>query len=120
MDRDLASVGQDGELLLQAGEQARAARYIALEREKQELRRERDHLMLDLAADLGPGELARRFGVEPPVITRLLDGARRRLHSVPADGDPAGAEINARRVRAGEPRWIVADAHFEALGRASG
>lgn len=120
MERDLSSVGPDGELLLEGGEQARVARYIALQREKQELRRERDHLMLHLAADLGPDELARRFGVESPVIAKLLDGARGRLNTAGGDGDGARAEISARRVRAGEPRWLVADAHYEALGRASG
>ncbi|MCW3019183.1 MAG: hypothetical protein JWN10_1491 [Solirubrobacterales bacterium] len=119
MDRDLSSRGQERELLLEEVEHARAARCIALEREKQELRRERDHLMLDLAADLGPVELARRFGVEPPVIAKLLEGARGRLNGVPVEGDHTRAEISARRIRAGEPRWVVADAHFEALGRAS-
>jgi hypothetical protein len=120
MDREVSPVGPDGELLLEGGEQARVARYIALEREKAELRRERDHVMLHLATDLGPAELARRFGVEPPVIAKLLDGARGRLNGVAAEGDHTGAEISARRGHAGEPRWVVADAHFEALGRASG
>jgi hypothetical protein len=119
MDRDVTPVGPDGELMIDGGEQARAARYIALVREKEELRRERDHVMLQLATDLGPAELARRFGVEPPVITKLLAGARARLNGVAGEGDRTGAEISARRVRRGEPRWALADAHFEALGRAS-
>lgn len=117
MDRDVSPADPQGELVLDDGEPARVARYIALEREKEELRRERDHVMLQLAGQLGPAELARRFGVEPPVITKLLDGARGRLNSVAADGDHVGGEISARRLRAGEPRWVVADAHFEALGR---
>jgi hypothetical protein len=120
MDRDLSPVGRDREQLLDGDEQARVARYIALEREKEELRRERDHMMLHLAADLGPAEMARRFGVEPPVVSKLLAGARGRLNNVPAEGDYSRAEISARRVRAREPRWVAADAHYEALGRASG
>jgi hypothetical protein len=119
MDRDLSSVGSDSEQLLEGGEQVRVARYIALEREKQELRRERDHLVLDLAADLGHGELARRFGVEAVVIAKLLDGARGRLNEAPERGDRVSTEISARRLRTGEPRWVAADAHYEALGRAS-
>ena len=95
------------------------AGHIALEREKHELRRERDHLLLDLAADLGPARLARRFGVEPPVIARLLDGARGRLNGAPAACDAGQAEISARRLRTAEPRWGSADAHYESLGRAS-
>jgi hypothetical protein len=105
--------------MVEGSEQARVARYIALEREKDELRRERDHLILDLAAKLGPAVMAQRFGVEPPVIAKLLEGARGRLNTAPAEDDHRRAEIVARRVRATEPRWVVADAHFEALGRAS-
>jgi hypothetical protein len=120
MDRDLSSVGADRGLLAEGGVQTSVASHIALEREKQELRRERDHLLLDIAADLGPAELARRFGVEPPVIARLLDGARGRLNSAPGACDAGRAEISARRLRTGEPRWGAADAHYESLGRASG
>jgi hypothetical protein len=120
MDRDLSPVGADRDLLVEGGEQTSIARQIAVEREKQELRRERDHVLLDLAADLGPAELARRFGVEPPVIARLLDGARGRLNSALGDRASRRAEISARRLRTGEPRWGAADAHYESLGRASG
>jgi hypothetical protein len=120
MDRDLSPVGADRDLLVEGGEQTSVARQIAVEREKQELRRERDHVLLDLAADLGPAELARRFGVEPPVIARLLDGARGRLNSALGDRASRRAEISARRLRTGEPRWGAADAHYESLGRASG
>ncbi len=120
MDRDVSPASPEGELAVDGGEPARVARYIALEREKQELRRERDHVMLQLAGQLGPAELARRFGVEPPVIAKLLDGARGRLNGLPAEGDHVAGEISARRVRAGERRWVAADAHFEALGRTSG
>jgi hypothetical protein len=119
MDHDLSPVGADRDLL-PGGEQTRVARSVALEREKQELRRERDHLMLSLAADLGPAELARRFGVEEPAIARLLEGVRGRLNGAPTDRDVGRAEISARRPRTDEPRWAAADAHYEALGRASG
>jgi hypothetical protein len=120
MDRDLSPVGADRDLLIDGGEQTSVARQIAVEREKQELRRERDHLLLDLATDLGPAELARRFGVEPPVIARLLDGARGRLNSALGERASQRAEISARRLHTGEPRWCAADAHYESLGRASG
>lgn len=120
MDREQSSTGRDRDVLVEGAGQARAARYLALEREKDELRRERDHLLLDLAANLGPAMLAQRFGVEPPVIAKLLEGARGRLNSAPSEDDHPRAEIIARRVRATEPRWVCADAHFEALGRASG
>ncbi len=119
MDREQSSRGEERDVLVEGSEQARVARYIALEREKDELRRERDHLILDLAASLGPAVLAQRFGVEPPVIAKLSSGARGRLNSAPAEDDHLRAEIIARRVRASETRWVVADAHFEALGRAS-
>jgi hypothetical protein len=121
MDRDLSSVGADRDLdlLIDDGVQTCVASHTALEREKQELRRERDHLLLDLAADLGPAQLARRFGVEPPVIARMLDGARGRLNSAPGERASQRAEISARRLRTGEPRWGAADAHYESLGRAS-
>jgi hypothetical protein len=119
MDHDVSSVGADRDLLIDDGEQTSVARHMAVEREKQELRRERDHVLLDLAADLGPAELARRFGVEPPVIASLLDGARGRLNSAPGERTSQPAEISVRRLRTGEPRWGAADAHYESLGRAS-
>jgi hypothetical protein len=119
MDQEQSSRHHQRDLLVEGAEPARVARYIALEREKDQLRRERDHLILDLEASLGPAVLAQRFGVEPAVIAKLLEGARGRLNSAPGEDDRLGAEIIARRVRASEPRWVVADAHFEALGRAS-
>jgi hypothetical protein len=119
MDLERSSGHQERDLLVDGAEQTRVARYLALEREKDQLRRERDHLILDLAASLGPAVLAQRFGVEPPVIAKLLEGARGRLNGTPGEEDQLAAEIVARRVHATEPRWIVADAHFEALGRAS-
>jgi hypothetical protein len=119
MSQEQSSRHHERDLLVEGAEPARVARYIALEREKDQLRRERDHLILDLEASLGPAVLAQRFGVEPSVIARLLAGARGRLNSAPGEDDHLGAEIIARRVHATEPRWVVADAHFETLGRAT-
>jgi hypothetical protein len=109
----------DNELLLDAGGQSSVARYMALERQKRELRRERDRLMLDLARDLGPTGLAERFGVTRPAIIGLLAGARERLRSAPQGRDAHGPQITAHRLRPGEGRWAEADAHYEALGRPS-
>jgi len=98
----------------------RATRHIAVERQKDELRRERDHLMLDLARELGPIALAERFGVTSSAMSRLVDEARERL-SVRATGRGSGEpEISARRLVTGEARWADADADYEALGRTSG
>lgn len=106
-------------MLLEGGEPTRAARYLALERQKQELRRERDRLMLDLARGLGPVGLAERLGVSPPAVAKLVEGARERLGSGLAERDLEAPQISARRLRNGDERWAEADAHYEALGRAS-
>ncbi|HTU78989.1 MAG TPA: hypothetical protein VMF09_09545 [Solirubrobacteraceae bacterium] len=90
------------------------AREVARERQKQELRHERDVLVLELAKDLGEQQLAQRFGVRPAVVGKLVADARERL-----DGGvyPAGAsQINARRLGSDRHRWAEADAHYEALG----
>ena len=101
MDREQFLAGAKKETFWSRAPSRRGvARYIALQREKDELRRERDHLILDLAASLGPAVLAQRFGVEPPVIAKLLEGAHARLNSTPAEDDHLRAEIVARRVRA--------------------
>jgi hypothetical protein len=91
-----------------------AARYIARERQKRELRRERDVLVLGLARGLGEQGLAERLGVRAPVIGKLLSDAQARLDagaSPPADG------FVVRRLGGGHDRWADADAHYEALGR---
>lgn len=98
------------------GERTRVARYLALEREKQELRRERDHLLLDLASSLGAAELSQRLGLTAPATARLIEGAHERLNG-PAERECPTPEISARRLRHGESRWAGADAHYEALGR---
>ncbi len=98
-----------------------AARYIARERQKKELRRERDALVVRLARDLGEQGLAESFGVARPVIGKLLADARERLAA--GGASPSAGEIVARRLttasRGGAPdreRWAEADAHYEALG----
>jgi len=97
---------------------ANASRYVARERQKDELRRERDHLVLDLARDLGEQGLAERLGVSSTVVGAILAGARERLDARAASA--AGPEIAARRLRGRRPdRWADADDLFEALGRRS-
>ena len=89
------------------------ARYIARERQKHDLRCERDAVVLALARDLGVRVLAERMDVTLTAIDRLVEGARDRL------GARASSEesmIVARRLRADPERWADADAHFEALG----
>jgi hypothetical protein len=107
------------ETRLAADRQARAAGYLAVDRETQELRRERDRLMLDLAARLGPAGLAEHMGVRPDAVTKLLARAHERLSLPPAGGDFRQPAITARRLRAGDGRWARADALYAALGRAS-
>jgi hypothetical protein len=75
------------------------ARHLAVEHQKEELRRERDRVLVSLAADGGADGLARSMGLSAEVAGRLLVGARERLG---AGGPPAvGAqpEIAARRLR---------------------
>lgn len=118
MDRSLPRAGNELDLLPAAAGEARASRHVARERQKQDLRRERDRLMVDLARELGPLGLAEHLGVAPPAMTRLLVGARERLNAARAEGGSRRVEISARRLRPGEGRWAEADAHYEALGRA--
>lgn len=119
MDRRRPHVGAESEVLLESDGRARVARYLALEREKQELRRERDHLVLDLAAGLGEAGLSQQLGLTASATTRLLEGARERLGGGAGEHDCATREINARRGHRGQSRWVAADAHYEALGRAA-
>ena len=105
--------GRDDDVHLDSREAGSVARYIARERQKHDLRRERDVVVLALARDLGARELAERMDVTHTAIDRLVEGARDRL------GAGASSEesiIVARRLRADPDRWADADAHFEALG----
>jgi hypothetical protein len=91
-----------------------AARYVIRERQKKELRRERDAIVLAVAKDLGEQGLAERLGVGQPAAAKLLAGARERLD---ATRSPAEHEIAARRLGGDRDRWAEADAHYEQLGR---
>lgn len=91
-----------------------AARHLARERQKRELRDERDRLVLDLARDLGPQGFAKQLGVAPPVIDKLLVDARSRLELKVASS--LGSPITARRLTTRADRWADADAHYARLG----
>jgi hypothetical protein len=103
--------------LLDDGEARSVARYLACERQKRELRRERDTLVLALAHDLGEPRLAERMGVAQGVIGRLVATARHSLRGSSLCGD---APIVVRRLSSDRDRWADADAHYEALGSAPG
>jgi hypothetical protein len=119
MDGTGSSTGEDGGGALRDGvAPSAAARYIARERQKEDLRRERDHLVVDLARDLGEQGLSESLGVTPRVVGDLLAGARARLEARARSA--SGPEITARRLRGGRPdRWADADDLYEALGRRS-
>ena len=90
------------------GHEARTvARYFTREREKQELRRERDVVMLRIARDLGEGTLADGLHVTPAVVDKLVAAARARLDT---------SQITARRTSANRERWADVDTYYEALG----
>jgi len=101
---------------LATGESARAARFLARERQKDEIRRERDQMLVAIAGDLGADGFARRLGTDPAVTHALLDNARRRLAD--AEARSAVSEIRASRRRVPDhDRWADADRQYEALGR---
>ncbi len=82
------------------------------ERQKRELRRERDRLVLDLAASLGADGLARSLGTTPATAETLVLRAQARVSARPR-------RISAARLSADRERWAEADRHFEALGRSA-
>jgi hypothetical protein len=95
------------------------ARHIALMRQKHELRRERDRLLVDLAGRLGRSRMADVLGVTARDAARLVESARRRLDAtLPGLFAEPGDEITVRRLRArqtaGNPR---ADAAASAARR---
>ncbi len=102
--------GPDGDLMI-GGASANVARHIARERQKVELRRERDRLVLELARDRGG--LAEQLGVSPAVSDKLLADARERLGAHPS---ATMQQIAARRLRTDPSRWAEVDAYYEALG----
>ena len=105
--------GRDDDVHLGSRDAGSVARYIARERQKHDLRRERDVVVLALARDLGERELAERMDLTHAAIDRLVEGARDRLGAGVSSEE---SMIVARRLRADPNRWADADAHFEALG----
>ena len=107
--------GRDDDVRLDSRDAGFAARYVGRERQKRDLRRERDVLLLALARDLGERAFAERMDLTEAAIEKLVKCARDRL------GAGASAEeqmISARHLRSDPERWADADAHFAALGRA--
>jgi hypothetical protein len=105
--------GRDDEVHLDSRDAWSVARYIGRERQKHDLRRERDVVVLALARDLGECALAQRMDVTEAAIDKLVEGARDRLGAGASSEEPM---IVARRLRADPDRWAEADAHFAALG----
>jgi hypothetical protein len=76
-----------------------AARRLVLKRQKDELRRERDQVLLNLEKDLGGTRMAELFGLEQRSLGRLLQGARERQRAREPGLDSAGAsEIAVHRL----------------------
>ena len=105
--------GRDDEVHLDSPDAGSVARYIGRERQKRDLRRERDLLVLALARDLGERALAQRMNLTEAAIDKLVKCARDRLGAGASAEEPM---IFARRLRADPDRWADADAHFAALG----
>ena len=80
------------------------------ERQKRELRRERDRVVLDLADSLGTQGLARSLGTSVATAETHVLRSRARI----AAGPP---RITARRSGRDPERWSEADRLYEALGR---
>jgi hypothetical protein len=80
-----------------------AARHVALARQREELRRERDRMLLDLADELGAAGMAQALGLEERHANGLLRSARERLDA--SSGEIVarrGAQITVRRLRSTE------------------
>jgi hypothetical protein len=80
------------------------------ERQKRELRGERDRVVLDLADSLGVDGLAHSLGTSRATAETLVLQARERISAGPR-------RITARRLSRDPDRWGEADRHYEALGR---
>lgn len=93
------------------------ARQIALMRQKHELRRERDRLLVNLAGGLGKSRMADVLGVAADDAARLIESARRRLDStLPGLFAEPGDEITVRRLRA---RQTAGNARADAAASAA-
>jgi hypothetical protein len=101
MDEDLRARGDDGPPAPHDEAGTNIARHMALMRQKQELRHERDQLLLDLAKGLGQARMGEALGVPTRDAARLLANARTRLLATStglfAESDD---EIVVRRLRA--------------------
>jgi len=104
MERGVPLRGHEGAEL-----DARVHRELR-ERQKRELRRERDRIVLELARQLGTDGLARSLGTSPGTAETLVLRARGRIAAGPR-------RITARRTMRDPDRWGEADRHYEALGR---
>jgi hypothetical protein len=104
MERGVPLRGHEGSAL-----DARVRRELR-ERQKRELRRERDRIVLDLAQSLGPEGLARSLGTTAATAELMVARARGRVSASPR-------LISARRAARDPDRWGEADRHYEALGR---
>ncbi len=104
MERGVPARGHDGAALDVRFHRERR------ERQKRELRRERDRVVLDLAERLGTEGLARSLGTTAETAETLVRGARTRVSAAPG-------QISARRITGDPDRWGEADRHYELLGR---
>jgi hypothetical protein len=104
------------ELLPESGAMRNVNRYLVRERQKEELRRERDTLVLAIARDIGERALAERLEVPPETVGKLLGGAGNRLNVGLSPTEPM---ITARRVSRDQHRWAEIDTYYEALGSGS-
>src|ERR1700694_4205976 len=111
MESVSGSTGKEGGPVAGAASAANAAAYITTERQKQELRRERDQLLLQLAEQSGGACLTQVLGVSPAVSRKMVASARARLSG--RASLPNAHEISARRLRGASDRWAAADAHYE-------
>jgi hypothetical protein len=80
------------------------------ERQKHELRGERNRVVLALADSLGVDRLADSLGTNRATAETLVLRARQRV----ADGP---RKLVARRLSRDPDRWGEADRHYEVLGR---
>jgi hypothetical protein len=101
------------ELLSASGAMRTVNRYLARQRQREELRRERDTLVLAIARDIGERALAERMEVQQETVGKLLGDAGNRLNVGLSPTEPM---ITARRLSRDRHRWAEIDTYYEALG----
>jgi hypothetical protein len=99
--------------LLDSGDARTVARYLALQRQKKELRGERDLVVLALGRDIGERALAERLDVTQETVGKLLADARGRLN---VGFSPTEPMITVGRPGRDPERWAEVDTYYEALG----